>query len=1534
MLETQNDNHPEKKLTFFKENKTLLENYENWNDSLAEEEKIFLIKQLRSANKNLWFTTCYEAVKTQKEEWLSGFAVGEEKLLPFPFSRFSKSSDIDKRRKCAAICIANCAIAAILLKNFDSLKNTEQKTKFINCIKQAITFWQKTNDSSATIIIQEFLFSDFPNNQANSERFLDTVIEYVFEQHSNYEILPVKDLIHYFLTNGRNNGWEQEKISKAKFPLVDTINDKAKIGQLEIERRAKGKGQLYRDPITMSFSPVNIDFQKSIKDAFEFIQTQYNEFSNYDFRWRVRDWSSQKKKEDVSPIIDGVMEKKSVGLAAAIAFNQSKHNGIGDGFVFTGIVRDNGKVSSVSSYDRKFTAHPPATTLPIFVPSEDYSTLDNLLELGYDVRAADSVLDVTQQIEEAQKRKRKRQLLIKYGLPFLIILISAIVGLGSWGYYNENQRRQIAEYEEKVSHKETEGLKVLTSELHEKNEELIKTNGQLEIAKGELTKTNGQLEDAKEKLEIANDKLGKKNKVLISTNKELDIAKKDADKQRDSANQQKEIAVLNEQEAQKQRNIAQASQQVAYASRLAAEGYKRLADGDKNSAQTYFAKALSLDDRDEYRSGLLNASLNEPIKTKLSWSGNIGDDSEGANSVSSASLNVSGEMLAVSYGNGQNVRIINTQDGTEVTTFPFEHQVTAVALSPNGKYLAARTAASKLVILDLITKKTYFETDAQVNDHQDVITFNSDGKYLATAFSNNQVLILDVENRQIIKRFSHAEDLPNAEILSLAFSSKNYLAYGFTILPYKLFNDSPIFISAINDKSVTKKIDSSGINVNLGFTKNGLITSSAFINIFASVSSDFSSNVSYSGGLTVFDDIEDNLTAQEQPESHHLNQKVRPEILFASVPNSDYFVSTGDHGYIRFWDGEKQLQQISFPMGKPVKIMMGENGRILFLNSKGKIFCWETNVNNSYEGKNKSFESWSSILPPKTITVYDDAIVVTDFKTDEKILSFKRNKTPEDDTKVAVSPDGNKIGVLLERKFLEVYDADTRSKIFQYVFDNKIDACCLKFSNDGRKLAVAWSTISYNETQSDSQSNRVAQSNSVDIFDLLNSAIESKIKLPMNLSKTFYLGESNFSPKGNFYVIRSDDSIFFFDLLTGKLKQSVPYQQAECELPMSCSSFAISPDEKYVGITYLQNQTVELWNLDNYRYLIDVIKTGITSPELPVGVGFSKNSQLLVWSSGNSGRLHFYDVKNNRKLADFPTDEMIFSLTNALDGNLIVNQVNRLDENNLNLLLFGSPSVIKSEMLNKYGFKINSQDYKFMPQDYINSILPERHDFELVAVTKNSAEEKGDSAFGGVEVMKVKTNADGTSTQCPTAFTKPIFNPYVLMFKSRADFCSHYPVIDVRKAQGGRYSENKQSWLSTKYFNTGDDFFILMYMSNGAANNLSGDVVDAKNVKINVKINSIGKDEYILSATFLGDNLAPLTSTVKVEVPQGNHLAYSNNIEIYDYLGKAPPLKVIDVSKAKIQDGKNLSFEISIGNLEPGFATDLFIKFPVSVKQD
>jgi hypothetical protein len=169
-----------------------------------------------------------------------------------------------------------------------------------------------------------------------------------------------------------------------------------------------------------------------------------------------------------------------------------------------------------------------------------------------------------------------------------------------------------------------------------------------------------------------------------------------------------------------------------------------------------------------------------------------------------------------------------------------------------------------------------------------------------------------------------------------------------------------------------------------------------------------------------------------------------------------------------------------------------------------------------------------------------------------------------------------------------------------------------------------------------------------------------------------------------------------------------------------------------------------------------------------------------------------------------------------------------------------------------------------------------------------------------------------------------------LTFKSPAEYCSHYPLIDIREAEGGaiygRYSESLQDWESIRKINTEKLYYGLLYISNGAANNLSPQT-DIHNARIRLIITPQQSNRYIVEAILLADNTDSISGHLILQTETDKRIEVGDVIEIFNYQGKFPPIKIFNKSDV-IQSKENKTvLEIPIGDLKPGFETDLFIRF-------
>jgi hypothetical protein len=112
-------------------------------------------------------------------------------------------------------------------------------------------------------------------------------------------------------------------------------------------------------------------------------------------------------------------------------------------------------------------------------------------------------------------------------------------------------------------------------------------------------------------------------------------------------------------------------------------------------------------------------------------------------------------------------------------------------------------------------------------------------------------------------------------------------------------------------------------------------------------------------------------------------------------------------------------------------------------------------------------------------------------------------------------------------------------------------------------------------------------------------------------------------------------------------------------------------------------------------------------------------------------------------------------------------------------------------------------------------------------------------------------------------------------------------------------------------------------MSNGAAEDL--DEATIHDVRARVTINYGQTGNNFIKGELLAENAMPIEAALPLDTSKMRPVV-GNTIEIYDYQDKL--LKTIKVSDfLHLEGGQKVSFEIPIGDLKPGFTTDLFIRF-------
>lgn len=172
----------------------------------------------------------------------------------------------------------------------------------------------------------------------------------------------------------------------------------------------------------------------------------------------------------------------------------------------------------------------------------------------------------------------------------------------------------------------------------------------------------------------------------------------------------------------------------------------------------------------------------------------------------------------------------------------------------------------------------------------------------------------------------------------------------------------------------------------------------------------------------------------------------------------------------------------------------------------------------------------------------------------------------------------------------------------------------------------------------------------------------------------------------------------------------------------------------------------------------------------------------------------------------------------------------------------------------------------------------------------------------------------------PPAVAK--LNPFPVGFTNPAKPCTNFPAVDARVVDDGRYSSSAEDYSAGRSVRSGDLIRIRIYIDNGAGNNISAKKGVAKNVKLNISVDQSIGPEHLIRVSFAGDN----TNTIQQSFP----IRTASN-EFLEVVPKTGQLR--DWQNKLIREHFDLGNNtFPIGDLTPGFETDLFLYFDVTVK--
>ncbi len=190
-----------------------------------------------------------------------------------------------------------------------------------------------------------------------------------------------------------------------------------------------------------------------------------------------------------------------------------------------------------------------------------------------------------------------------------------------------------------------------------------------------------------------------------------------------------------------------------------------------------------------------------------------------------------------------------------------------------------------------------------------------------------------------------------------------------------------------------------------------------------------------------------------------------------------------------------------------------------------------------------------------------------------------------------------------------------------------------------------------------------------------------------------------------------------------------------------------------------------------------------------------------------------------------------------------------------------------------------------------------------------------------------KTNIKTLAENCQNPPTTPTLNYWPVTYDDvNTPLCHDFPAIDagVYNPNGSPvYSQSEADWNNGLNLNVGQEGVALMYIHNGAANNLPGDQTMAKNVKITTTTDTSVGGTHNIAVRFAGDNTNVVNKSFAVHTPTNAKLEIvPNSGFMYDYQGHL------------VLDQQNLNLGNStytLGDLDACFEYSIFLTFRFKV---
>jgi uncharacterized repeat protein (TIGR01451 family) len=198
----------------------------------------------------------------------------------------------------------------------------------------------------------------------------------------------------------------------------------------------------------------------------------------------------------------------------------------------------------------------------------------------------------------------------------------------------------------------------------------------------------------------------------------------------------------------------------------------------------------------------------------------------------------------------------------------------------------------------------------------------------------------------------------------------------------------------------------------------------------------------------------------------------------------------------------------------------------------------------------------------------------------------------------------------------------------------------------------------------------------------------------------------------------------------------------------------------------------------------------------------------------------------------------------------------------------------------------------------------------------------------GLLLVPQKANIKTLAENCQNPPVTPTLNYWPVTYADdNIPLCSDYPAIDAAvDVANPVFSQSESDWNDGLTLNPGQNGVALMYIHNGAANNLDPNTTMARNVRIVTETDTTTGSAHNIRVTFAGDNTNTVRSSFTIHTPADSHLElYPNSGQMYTYEGRP------------ILDQQNLNLgnsTFTLGDLDACFEWSVFLSFKFKVVQN